>query len=698
MTGRRKRTLSETIRHDVLRILLERMQGEMQSKGLTDLSMIPVPENVEEISDIPYINRHGIPLAMDITKPKVDDNTELPVVITIHGGGLVAGDRKISRPFSLELAKRGYLVFSIEYRLAPRANVAEEFDDVCAGMDFVGQKLVDFNVDFTRIFLVAESAGAFLATYVAAMKRSRKLQDAIGYKPTNMVFRGIGLISGMFYTRKKDPLGMILAEQLYGDKFYDHAFMQFMDPEHPEIVRNLPPAFLITSRGDFLNRYTLDYHEALKKAGRRSHLVYYGEESLGHAFPTMQTNVPQSQDAIDRMLAWFEQEAYQQNILSEDSKEKKEQRENLLKRMKSGELNRQKLWEYILETSSVRADTDNALAIIDNERRYLFRRLRHRVRQYAEVFSGMGITGKQNRRIGILADTSAYAGFILLGANMTGTPVSFFPSDHRMDIEEFFALMKEEQITDLILEDHIVPAAYVRQILAGKDSAGIKQVIISHRHVDESETVSVQLKQKAAINRRKLKEMDGLLYMKDLFVQYEAAALDLDESYNKPAVLTHQKNADGTYRTVSFTDEEINECISTELLNRTDESLSQNLYLVTEDFSHSTALVNMFLVPLAAGDNAVFVPYAYDNRNYYKAVNRSQISVLITSMERLNELLKHNVKPTVFSAVLVLNEDLSNTDYRTLKELNSQYGTTTILCLGETDPQTGVLSGISAID
>ncbi|MBP3199565.1 MAG: hypothetical protein J6N21_21565 [Butyrivibrio sp.] len=51
-------------------------------------------------------------------------------------------------------------------------------------MDCVGRKLVEFDVDFTRIYMVAESAGAYLATYVAAMKNSKALQNVIGYEPT----------------------------------------------------------------------------------------------------------------------------------------------------------------------------------------------------------------------------------------------------------------------------------------------------------------------------------------------------------------------------------------------------------------------------------------------------------------------------------------------------------------------------------
>lgn len=128
---------------------------------------------VEEILNNPYMNRDEVPLAMDIFKPVLSEDADLPVIVIIHGGGLVLGDRKMSRSYGRALASRGYLVFAVEYRLAPRANACEQLDDVCAGMDLVGRKLVDFNVDFTRVFLTAESAGAYLAIYVAAMKRSK---------------------------------------------------------------------------------------------------------------------------------------------------------------------------------------------------------------------------------------------------------------------------------------------------------------------------------------------------------------------------------------------------------------------------------------------------------------------------------------------------------------------------------------------
>ena len=180
---------SGCVRKELVRILLERIQG--MKRGDYGKKEAAEPEKqspkvkyeVEDILNNPYMNRDEVPLAMDIFKPVVPEETELPVIVNIHGGGLVIGDHRMSRAYGRALASRGYLVFSIEYRLAPRANACEQLDDVCAGMDYVGRRLVEFNVDFWRMFLTAESAGAFLAIYVAAMKRSKNSRKPSAMNP-----------------------------------------------------------------------------------------------------------------------------------------------------------------------------------------------------------------------------------------------------------------------------------------------------------------------------------------------------------------------------------------------------------------------------------------------------------------------------------------------------------------------------------
>ena len=156
--------LDAALRRELIRIVLERVQGASIENAIEimefDSSNIPGAKcDVEEHFNRAYMNKSEVPLAMDVFFPKMPKGTELPVIINIHGGGLVMGDRKMSRAYGHVLASRGYLVFNIEYRLAPRANVAEQLDDVCAGMDAIASHLIDFEVDFDRIFLTAASAG-----------------------------------------------------------------------------------------------------------------------------------------------------------------------------------------------------------------------------------------------------------------------------------------------------------------------------------------------------------------------------------------------------------------------------------------------------------------------------------------------------------------------------------------------------------
>lgn len=272
---------------------------------LNDMKEIP-KEDLIEFRDIPYQNRGGKELLMDIYKPNVDEKTELPVIVNIHGGGLIMGDKDKSEGFCRLLAKRGYLVFSLEYRLVPAVNVYEQIDDVCAGMDCIGRKLVDFNVDIRNIFMVAESAGAYLAMYAAAMTKSKVLQDAIGYEPTRMRFKALGLISGMFYTKRKDAIGIFLSKMFYGTDERSKRILEYTNPENPEIIYNIPPVYLVTSKTDMVERYTLDFAGELGNKGIPHKLRHMGSyDYLFHAFPVIRPDLPESSRVADEITGYF---------------------------------------------------------------------------------------------------------------------------------------------------------------------------------------------------------------------------------------------------------------------------------------------------------------------------------------------------------------------------------------------------------
>ena len=107
-------------------------------------------------------------LLLDVYAPK-DAGNNGPCVIWIHGGGLTAltKDYDLIRWCAAYTARAGFVSMSIDYRLRPEAELPAAIQDVKTALRFVRANAEKFGVDPDRIALAGESAGSYLATFVA---------------------------------------------------------------------------------------------------------------------------------------------------------------------------------------------------------------------------------------------------------------------------------------------------------------------------------------------------------------------------------------------------------------------------------------------------------------------------------------------------------------------------------------------------
>ena len=268
-----------------------------------------IPDGVEEFLDVPFQGAGGFPLAADIFRPKDRRHRFLPVIIMVHGGGLVIGTRKISRTFCENLAERGFLVFAPEYRRVPEADAIGEIGDIFTAFSFVSGVIGKYGGDPNRVAVSSESAGSFLSVYAVAASASPVLREAFGLPHVSPLrIRALACFTGMFYTTRKDGVGLVYAGNIYGERKKDSSFMRFMDPECPEVMDSLPPVFLAGSDADFLNSYTKRYAEALERAEHPCRLVYYKDnKELTHAFPALKPELPESLDVLDKLVEWVQE-------------------------------------------------------------------------------------------------------------------------------------------------------------------------------------------------------------------------------------------------------------------------------------------------------------------------------------------------------------------------------------------------------
>jgi acetyl esterase/lipase len=112
-----------------------------------------------------------------------------PCVIVIHGGGWDSGDRLQLMEFNYWLARLGYAVAAIDYRLAPKSIWPAQRDDTLAAMAYLKAHAAELGVDATRLVLFGRSAGGQIASAVAYMTDDPAIRGlASFYAPHDMFF------------------------------------------------------------------------------------------------------------------------------------------------------------------------------------------------------------------------------------------------------------------------------------------------------------------------------------------------------------------------------------------------------------------------------------------------------------------------------------------------------------------------------
>lgn len=264
------------------------------------------PEDVIETKDIRYSDDDCDAHRLDMFRPAGREQEVLPVIVNIHGGGLLLGNKEFNRFYCAKLSKLGFLVYSLEYRLVPDCNFFDQLSDISLAMDFVKQRIADDKGDISHVYACADSGGGCLLTYFAAMQKNTELAAAAHVTPSDLPLRALGLISGMFYTNRFDKIGLFLPKYLYGKHYKKEAFAPYVNPEHPGVAGSLLPCYLVTSKNDYLQHYTLNFTKALAANRIPYRLQNFPKNpQLTHAFSVFSPFLEESDQSMAAMVEFF---------------------------------------------------------------------------------------------------------------------------------------------------------------------------------------------------------------------------------------------------------------------------------------------------------------------------------------------------------------------------------------------------------
>ncbi len=107
------------------------------------------------------------------------ENKKLPVVVNIHGGGFVKGDKCHRRSLCKRFASHGYFTMNINYTLSPKASFPTAIYDCINALNYLKKVEEKYNLDLSKVCITGDSAGAYCATYLVAVANDETLSKAI---------------------------------------------------------------------------------------------------------------------------------------------------------------------------------------------------------------------------------------------------------------------------------------------------------------------------------------------------------------------------------------------------------------------------------------------------------------------------------------------------------------------------------------
>lgn len=188
-------------------------------------------------ADITYAKLSDIELKMDIYHPEPKPVKPAGAVVVIHGGGWMGGKRQDMDRLCQEIAKRGLVAATVQYRLAPKYKWPAMIDDAQTAVRFLRANATKYNIDPKRIGAAGASAGGHLSLLLG----SRETNDP---KPTLFANQSsrVGAVFNIFgptdLTQDFAAGWEILFASLTGKK----------KEEFPPIIKDFSPVTHITKK------------------------------------------------------------------------------------------------------------------------------------------------------------------------------------------------------------------------------------------------------------------------------------------------------------------------------------------------------------------------------------------------------------------------------------------------------------------
>ena len=317
------------------------------------------------------------------------------------------------------------------------------------------------------------------------------------------------------------------------------------------------------------------------------------------------------------------------------AKTKSTESKKILQRIESGEIADQPCWSFIKEMNSVTEERLDSVALTDGYRQYTYRQMFRAWERYAEAFSGLGLTGENGSRVGLISVPLSETIFALYGLNMTGASISLIYHLDLYDEKQIYSMIEREKITDLIISEVFAFPNVIDRLIKDKEKLGINNIVLLPSPMG-GEFAIPAFDMVRKMNRTLCADLEGVILMDDLLEKYEAHPISVSKKAS-PIILHTTGTVSGMHKPVPLTDKAINTVVLSFRKARAeheDFKVIPEHVVTTVPFYLSWAyfFIDSLHTALSWGAEIVCLPMASTNPHYSEVIERYKVNVLFTGL------------------------------------------------------------------
>ncbi|HSN42998.1 MAG TPA: alpha/beta hydrolase [Propionibacteriaceae bacterium] len=231
-----------------------------------------------------------------------------PALLWIHGGGMVMGAASQDHSRCMDLAReQDLVVFSAEYRLAPRHPYPAALDDCRTAWGWVVEHADELGVDVSRLAVGGQSAGGGLAAGLVL-----RLHDEGGVQPAaqwlfcpmlddrTAANRDLDAVRHKVWNNLSNRAGW---SAYLGGEPGGPDVRAYASPARRDDLSGLPPAWIGTGDIELFHDENRDYADRLTSAGVPCELVVVA--GAPHAFESILGRTQVARDYRTRAECWL---------------------------------------------------------------------------------------------------------------------------------------------------------------------------------------------------------------------------------------------------------------------------------------------------------------------------------------------------------------------------------------------------------